>query len=107
MPARLCTAGVRDRDDVVTGLVAGFGVLGAAGAATLIQLCFRVQARRSQFRRRQTSSRMATFAEAFSSIAWAATAALASAGVWHALLPAVIAFAILAGARLISPRAQA
>jgi len=88
------------------GLVAGLGVLSAAGAATLIQLCFRVQARRSQFRRRQTSSRMATFAEAFSSIAWAATAALAAAGVWHALLPAVIAFAILAGARLVSARAQ-
>jgi ABC-2 type transport system permease protein len=89
------------------GLVAGLGVVSAAGAATLIQLCFHVQARRSQFRRRQTSSRIATFAEAFSSIAWAATAALAAAGVWHALLPAVIAFAILAGARLISPRAQA
>jgi ABC-2 type transport system permease protein len=49
----------------------------AAGSATAIQLWFRVQARRSQFRRRQTSSRIATFAEAFSSIGWAATAALA------------------------------
>ena len=45
-----------------------------------IQLCFRAQAKRSQFRRRQTSSRVATFAEAFVSIAWAATAALAAAG---------------------------
>lgn len=89
------------------GLVTVLGVLGAAGAATLIQLCFRVQAKRSQFRRRQTSSRMATFAEAFSSIAWAATAALAAAGAWHALLPALVAIAIVAGARLISPRAQA
>jgi ABC-2 type transport system permease protein len=35
-----------------------------------------VQAKRSQFRRRQTSSRLATFAEAFSSIGWAASAAL-------------------------------
>jgi ABC-2 type transport system permease protein len=50
---------------------------------------------------------MATFAEAFSSIAWAATAALAAAGAWHALLPALVAIAIVAGARLISPRAQA
>ncbi len=49
----------------------------AAGSATSIQLWFRVQARRSQFRRRQTSSRIATFAEAFASIGWAATAALA------------------------------
>lgn len=48
----------------------------SAGSATLIQLRFRVQARRSQFRRRQTSSRIATFAEAFSSIGWAATAVL-------------------------------
>jgi ABC-2 type transport system permease protein len=50
-------------------------IIGAA-SATAIQLWFRVQARRSQFRRRQTSSRLATFAEAFSSIGWAATAAL-------------------------------
>ncbi|PMY45030.1 permease, partial [Pseudomonas sp. GW456-L12] len=50
-------------------------IIGAT-SATAIQLWFRVQARRSQFRRRQTSSRLATFAEAFSSIGWAATAAL-------------------------------
>ncbi len=48
----------------------------AAASATCIQLWFRVPARRSQFRRRQTSSRIATFAEAFSSIGWAATAVL-------------------------------
>ena len=48
----------------------------SAASATAIQLWFRVQARRSQFRRRQTSSRLATFAEALSSIGWAATAAL-------------------------------
>jgi len=89
------------------GIVAGLGVLIAAGASTLIQLCFRVQAKRSQFRRRQTSSRIATFAEAFSSIAWASTAALAAAWLWHAVLPAFGALAILVGARLISPRAQA
>jgi ABC-2 type transport system permease protein len=62
-----------------------------------------VQARRSQFRRRQTSSRIATFAEAFSSIAWASTAALAAAGTWIALGPALIAIGILGGVRLISP----
>src|SRR6266702_2125656 len=48
----------------------------SAASATAIQLWFRVQARRSQFRRRQTSSRLATFAEAFCSIGWAATAVL-------------------------------
>ena len=68
-------------------LVAALGILAAAAAATLIQIWFRTQAKRSQFRRRQTSSRIATFAEAFSSIAWAATAALAAAGSWFALAP--------------------
>jgi ABC-2 type transport system permease protein len=69
----------------------------------MIQLCFRVQARRSQFRRRQTSSRIATFAEAFSSIAWAATAALAAAGTWTALGAGAIALAMLAAIWLVSP----
>ena len=59
--------------------VAALGIVMASAAATLIQLWFRTQAKRSHFRRRQTSSRVATFAEAFSSIAWAATAALAAA----------------------------
>ena len=59
--------------------VTALGVAIAAASATSIQLWFRVQAKRSQFRRRQTSSRLATFAEAFSSIGWAATAALALA----------------------------
>jgi ABC-2 type transport system permease protein len=83
--------------------VAGLGVLIAAAAATDIQLCFRVQARRSHFRRRQTSSRVATFAEAFSSIAWAAAAALLAAGTWFAVLPALIALSIMGGVRLIAP----
>jgi ABC-2 type transport system permease protein len=84
--------------------VSAIGVLIAAASATMIQLCFRVQARRSQFRRRQTSSRIATFAEAFSSIAWAATAALAAGGSWLALFPAFIAIVILGGVWLISPK---
>ncbi|HZL38651.1 MAG TPA: permease [Pseudolabrys sp.] len=83
--------------------VASVGVLIGAASATLVQLCFRTQARRSQFRRRQTSSRIATFAEAFSSIAWAGAAALAAAGTWFALAPAIIAVAILAGVKWISP----
>jgi ABC-2 type transport system permease protein len=85
-------------------LLAGMGVLVAAASATLIQLCFRTQARRSQFRHRHvSSSRIATFAEAFSSIAWAATSALAAAGTWLALFPAFIAVIILGGIQLISP----
>jgi ABC-2 type transport system permease protein len=86
-------------------LVAGVGILVTAASATLIQLCFRTQARRSQFRHRQvSSSRIATFAEAFSSIAWAATSALAAAGIWLAsLFLALIAISILGGVWLISP----
>ena len=84
---------------------AASGVVAASASATMIQLCFRVQARRSQFRRRQTSSRIATFAEAFSSISWAGSAALAAGGTWVALFPALIAVAILGGVWLIRPRA--
>ncbi len=88
-------------------VVTALGILIAAAAATLIQLCFRTQARRSQFRRRLVSSRNATFAEAFSSIAWAATAALAAGETWFAGLPALIALGILWGIWTISPaRAQ-
>jgi ABC-2 type transport system permease protein len=50
---------------------------------------------------------MATFAEAFSSITWAATAALAAGGLWHAIPVGVIALLVLAGARMMAPRAQA
>ena len=88
-------------------LVAALGILAAAAAATLIQICFRTQAKRSQFRRRQTSSRIATFAEAFSSIAWAATAALAAAESWFALGPALAALGILVGVKVITPKPQA
>jgi len=84
-------------------LVAALGIAAAAASATAIQLWFRVQARRSHFRRRQTSSRVATFAEAFSSIAWAATGALAASGSWFAVLPGLFALGVVAFARLISP----
>ena len=84
-------------------VVAGAGILAASASATQIQLWFRAQAKRSHFRRRQISSRMATFAEAFSSIAWAGTAALAAAGTWLAAIFGVITLGILIGARLISP----
>jgi ABC-2 type transport system permease protein len=80
------------------------GIAAAVLSSTLIQLWFRTQARRKHFRRRQTSSRIATFAEAFSSIAWAATAGLAAAGHWQAAITALIAVGILGGTRAISPR---
>jgi ABC-2 type transport system permease protein len=84
-------------------LVAGVGIAIAAASATEIQLCFRAQAKRSHFRRRQTSSRVATFAEAFVSIAWAATAALAATGTALAAMPGVVAVGILASAHLLNP----
>jgi ABC-2 type transport system permease protein len=84
--------------------VTASGVAIAAASATAIQLWFRVQARRSQFRRRQTSSRLATFAEAFSSIGWAATAALALAIPITALISGLVTAAILAATWKISPR---
>jgi len=86
------------------GLVAGCGIAVAAAAATAVQFWFRSRARRSQFRRRQVSSRLATFAEAFSSIGWAATAAVAAASFWLALGPAVLTLLVLGGAWFMSPR---
>jgi ABC-2 type transport system permease protein len=85
-------------------LIAAIGSACAATAATAIQLWFRVQANRSYFRRRQTSSRAATFAEAFSSIAWAGTAALWAMGTWLAAIAGFVALLTLFGAWLISPR---
>ena len=89
--------------DPYDAAVATTGIVLAAGSATAIQLWFRAQAKRSHFRRRQTSSRMATFAEAFASISWAATAALAAAAMWFAALPALFAVGVMAGARWMSP----
>jgi ABC-2 type transport system permease protein len=84
--------------------VTALGVIVAAASATAIQLWFRVQARRSQFRRRQTSSRLATFAEAFSSIGWAATAALALSIPVAALVSGIMTAAILAATWRLSPQ---
>ena len=88
-------------------LTAVIGIAVAAISSTAIQLWFRTQAKRSHFRRRQTSSRMATFAEAFSSITWAATAALAAAGTWLAVVTGVIALMVLGVTRTLAPRAGA
>jgi ABC-2 type transport system permease protein len=85
-------------------IVTACGVLIATVASTAIQLWFRVQARRSQFRRRQTSSRLATFAEAFSSIGWAATAALALAIPEAALICGIMTAGLVAATWKLSPR---
>ena len=84
--------------------VTGCGVAIGAASATAIQLWFRVQARRSQFRRRQTSSRLATIAEAFSSIGWAATSALALSIPAGAAVSGLMTAAIMAVTWKLSPR---
>ena len=88
-------------------LVTGIAIVITAAAATAIQLWFRSQAKRSQFRRRQVSSRVATFAEAFSSIGWAGAAAVAAVSLPLAVIPALLALAMLGSARALSPRRQA
>ena len=89
---------------VTQAAITALGVIIATTSAAAIQLWFRVQAKRSQFRRRQTSSRLATFAEAFSSIGWAATAALALAIPAAALISGLMTAAIIAATWKISPR---
>lgn len=86
----------------VTALAAAY----ACACATAIQFIFRSQARRSNFRRRQTSSRIATFAEAFASISTAGAAGLAAVGSWAALAPALFALAVVLGARAMSTRRE-
>jgi ABC-2 type transport system permease protein len=86
--------------------VAGIAVVAvvvATAASTAIQFLFRTAARRNQFRRRQTASRIATFAEAFSSISWAGAAGLAAVGTSLAVIPVGVALAVLAVAWVASP----
>jgi len=87
-------------------MVTTIGIAIGAASATAIQFWFRVQAKRSQFRRRQTSSRLATFAEAFSSIGWAATAALALAMPEGAIICGLMTAAIVAATWKLSPRRE-
>ena len=86
--------------------VTALGVIVATISAAAIQFWFRMQAKRSQFRRRQTSSRLATFAEAFCSIGWAATAALALAIPLAAIISGAITICILAATWKLSPQRQ-
>lgn len=84
-------------------LIAAGGIAVSGASAAAIQLWFRSQAKRSQFRRRHTSSRIATFSEAFSSITWSAAGAIAAAGSWLAGIVGLMAIGILATVRMLSP----
>ena len=76
----------------------------SAGAATAMQVWFRAQAKRSHFRHRHASSKIATFAEAFSSISWAGCAALLTVGSWLAAFPAILALIVLGVVWTIRPK---
>ncbi|WP_136660394.1 permease [Nitratireductor sp. XY-223] len=84
-------------------ITAGCMVL-SASAATAMQVWFRAQARRSHFRHRHASSKIATLAEAFSSICWAGTAAFLALGNWLAAIPAAMAILVLVFVWMIRPR---
>jgi ABC-2 type transport system permease protein len=85
-------------------LFAALGIAVAAASTLRIQMWFRAQARRTNFRRRHTSSRIATLAEAMVSFSWAAAFGLAVAGSGLAAISAVVALLIMVGARAVSPR---
>ena len=93
--------------DGKAALAALAGIGAASLSATAIQLWFRSQAKRGNFRRRQTSSRLATVAEAFSSILWAAAAGLAAHGSPLAFATALLALAMLATVRRFAPATMA
>jgi ABC-2 type transport system permease protein len=84
-------------------VVAALGIGVSALSGSMIQIWFRAQAKRSRFRSRQTSSRLATLAEALSSISWAGAAALAAMGTWMAAGAAVFAALTLVCAWAMSP----
>lgn len=90
--------------DARAALFAALGIMISTVSATMIQLWFRSQAKRSNFRRRQTSSKVATLAEALSSILWAGTIGLLAAGmILLALLPVALALLVLWTARSFRP----
>lgn len=86
-------------------VAAALGIAIASSSAILIQMWFKVSAKRTMFRRRQTASRAATFAEAFSSIFWAAAAGFAAYQSWFAIAFVLLALLTLGLTALIRPRA--
>ncbi len=80
------------------------GALLAASCAILIQLWFRAQSKRSNFRRRQVASKASTFCEAFASISCALTAAVAAMGSFAVVVPALLVVLVMGIAWLLSPR---
>jgi ABC-2 type transport system permease protein len=90
--------------DLRAALVTVLCLACSAGAATAMQVWFRAQAKRSHFRHRHASSKIATFAEAISSISWAGTAALMASDNGLAAFPAALALAVLGFIWIVRPR---
>ncbi len=86
-------------------VVTSLGAACAAAGASAVQYVFRARGKRSNFSRRQTASRVATFAEAFVSIAVAASAGLAAAGFWLAVVPMAVAAGLILACRALAPPA--
>ena len=83
--------------------IALVGIIVAGAAATAIQFWYRLQAHRGRIRRRQTASRLTTFAEAIASISLAATGAMVAAGMYLSIVPGVVSACAIFGAWLLSP----
>lgn len=66
----------------------------AVMTSTIIQYRFSSQSRRSQFRRRQRSSQIATFAETLAAISWAGASGLAGVGSPMVFIPLTAAIVI-------------
>lgn len=92
-----------DPNVAITGTI---GIALAASAAIFIQLMFRVRAKRSQFARRQTSSRIATLVEALTSITWAGATGLAAVSPFIGAIAAIPAILILAVVWLVRRKAH-
>lgn len=86
--------------------ICALGIAISSSCAIVIQLWFKVTAKRSMFRRRQTASRVATFSEAFSSIFWAGAAGFAAGRSWFALCFVLLAIVSLAITAAIRPRGE-
>ncbi len=84
-------------------IVVIIGSAAAAASSTAIQLWFRSQSKRSNFRRRHTSSRIATLSEALVSITWAGAGAVAAVSALLSAIGVCVALAILFCVRAASP----
>ncbi|WP_269585067.1 permease [Roseibium sp. Sym1] len=88
-------------------LVTFTGAMIATSCAILIQLWFRAQASRTNFRRRQVASKASTLAEAGASISCAGATALVAAGSPLAIAPLVLLLIVLGSAWGVRPRQDA